>query len=76
MKKIPAIKKTSLHHLTHQREGNPMQNTDKNIRILRDKLSRIGIAEKQLDDETILSSYGINKYGQICGIQKTTPPAP
>ncbi len=53
-----------------------MQNTDKNIRILRDKLSRIGIAEKQLDDETILLSYGINKYGQICGIQKTMPPAP
>jgi hypothetical protein len=52
---------------------NPMQHTEKNIRIIRDKLSRIGIGEKNLDDETILASYGINKFGQLCAIPKTIP---
>lgn len=53
---------------------NPMQHTEKNIRIIRDKLSRIGIGEKKLDDATILASYGINKFGQLCAIPKETPP--
>jgi hypothetical protein len=47
-----------------------MQHTKKNIRIIRDKLSRIGIGEKNLDDETILESYSINKFGRLCAIQK------
>jgi hypothetical protein len=51
-----------------------MQHTEKNIRIIRDKLSRIGIGEKKLDDETILASYGINKFGQLCAIPKEIPP--
>ncbi len=51
-----------------------MQHTEKNIRIIRDKLSRIGIGEKKLDDETILASYGINKFGQLCAIPKMIPP--
>jgi len=51
-----------------------MQHTEKNIRIIRDKLSRIGIGEKDLDDETILASYGINKFGQLCAIPRENPP--
>jgi len=51
-----------------------MQPTEKNIRIIRDKLSRIGIGEKKMDDETILASYGINKFGQLCAIPKVSPP--
>ncbi|MCX6688355.1 MAG: hypothetical protein NTZ39_01435 [Methanoregula sp.] len=47
-----------------------MQNTEKNIKIIRDKLSRIGIGERTLDDETILASYSINKFGQLCGVPK------
>jgi hypothetical protein len=50
-----------------------MQHTEKNIRIIRDKLSRIGIGEKKMDDETILASYGINKFGQLCAIPKVSP---
>jgi hypothetical protein len=50
-----------------------MQHTEKNIRIIRDKMSRIGIGEKNLDDETILASYGINKFGQLCAIPRTIP---
>ncbi len=51
-----------------------MQHTEKNIRIIRDKLSRIGIGEKNLDDEMILASYSINKFGQLCAIPKVIPP--
>ncbi len=50
-----------------------MQHTEKNIRILRDKLSRIGIGEKNLDDKTILASYSINKFGRLCAIPKIVP---
>jgi hypothetical protein len=52
-----------------------MQNTEKNIRIIRDKLSRIGIGEKNMDDETILASYSINRFGQLCAVPKVSPPA-
>jgi hypothetical protein len=51
-----------------------MQHTEKNIRIIRDKLSRIGIGEKKLDDEAILASYSLNKFGQLCAIPKVIPP--
>lgn len=51
-----------------------MQHSEKKIRIIRDKLSRIGIGEKKLDDETILASYDINKFGQLCAIPKVIPP--
>jgi hypothetical protein len=37
-----------------------LPHTQKNIRIIHDKLSRIGIGQKILDDGTILVSYGIN----------------
>ena len=51
-----------------------MQHTEKNIRIIRDKLIRIGIGKKKLDDETILASYSLNKFGQLCAIPKVIPP--
>jgi hypothetical protein len=63
----------SLYRITGPIHYNPMQHTEKNIRIIRDKLSRIGIGEKNLDDEMILASYGINKFGQLCAIPKTIP---
>jgi len=47
-----------------------MQSTEKKIKIIRDKLSRIGIGEKSLDDEAILASYSINKYGNLCAVPK------
>jgi hypothetical protein len=43
-----------------------MQNTVKKIKIIRDKLSRIGIGEKQLDDAAILAMYNINQKGNLC----------
>ena len=51
-----------------------MQHTEKNIRIIRDKLSRIGIGEKKMDDAAILASYSINKFGQLCAVPKDIPP--
>ena len=51
-----------------------MQHTEKNIRIIRDKLSRIGIGEKNMDDATILASYSINKFGRLCAVPKENPP--
>jgi hypothetical protein len=47
-----------------------MQNTVKKIKIIRDKLSRIGIGEKNLDDAAILASYGINQKGNLCSVSK------
>ena len=52
-----------------------MQPTEKKIKIIRDKLSRIGIGERKLDDETILALYSINACGQLCGIPKPITPA-
>ncbi len=54
--------------------GSPMQHTEKNIRIIRDKLSRIGIAEKKLNDEMLLASYSINKFGHLCAVPKVNSP--
>jgi hypothetical protein len=51
-----------------------MQHTEKNIRIIRDKLSRIGIGEKNMNDEMILKSYSINKFGRLCAVPKVNPP--
>jgi uncharacterized Fe-S cluster-containing MiaB family protein len=47
-----------------------MQHIEKKIKIIRDKLSRIGIGEKSLDDEAILMSYSINKYGNLCSVPR------
>jgi hypothetical protein len=43
-----------------------MISTEKKIRMIRDKLSRIGIGEKRLDDEAILALYSINQVGNLC----------
>lgn len=51
-----------------------MQHSEKNIRIIRDKLSRIGIGERGLDDATLLASYSINKFGRLCAVPKIIPP--
>jgi hypothetical protein len=47
-----------------------MQHTEKKIKIIRDKLSRIGIGEKSLTDEAILGMYSINKFGNLCAIPR------
>jgi hypothetical protein len=47
---------------------NPMQNSVKKIKIIRDKLSRIGIREKNLDDAAILATYTINQKGNLCPV--------
>jgi hypothetical protein len=47
-----------------------MINTEKKIRIIRDKLSRIGIGEKKLNDEAILASYSINQFGNLCTVPR------
>jgi hypothetical protein len=39
------------------------------IRIIRDKVSRIGIGEKSLNDEAILASYSINQFGNLCPVK-------
>lgn len=51
-----------------------MQNTEKKIKIIRDKLSRIGIGEKHLTDEAILTLYSINQYGNLCGLPRAPKP--
>jgi hypothetical protein len=43
-----------------------MISNETKIRRIRDKLSRIGIGEKKLDDATILASYSINQCGNLC----------
>ncbi len=49
-----------------------MLSTEKKIRMIRDKLSRIGIGEKALSDEAILASYSINQCGNLCPAPKTS----
>jgi hypothetical protein len=47
-----------------------MLSTEKKIRIIRDKLSRIGIGEKGLDDAAILALYSINQCGNLCTVPR------
>jgi hypothetical protein len=47
-----------------------MLRTEKKIRIIRDKLSRIGIGQKRLNDEAILALYSINQFGNLCPVPK------
>jgi len=47
-----------------------MQHTEKKIKIIRDKLSRIGIGQKSLTDEAILALYSINQYGNLCSLPR------
>jgi hypothetical protein len=48
-----------------------MISTEKKIRIIRDKLSRIGIGEKKLNDETLLALYSIDQSGNLCPVPKS-----
>jgi hypothetical protein len=48
-----------------------MISTETKIRRIRDKLSRIGIGEKKLDDAAILASYSINQFGNLCPVPRT-----
>jgi hypothetical protein len=45
-----------------------MMSAEKKIRMIRYKLSRIGISEKHLDDAAILASYSINPVGNLCPV--------
>jgi hypothetical protein len=45
-----------------------MISTETKIRRIRDKLSRIGIGEKNLTDAAILASYSINGVGNLCPV--------
>jgi len=51
-----------------------MQHTEKKIKIIRDKLSRIGIGEKCLTDEAILSMYSINQCGNLYALPRALKP--
>lgn len=42
------------------------------IRIIRDKLSRIGIRESDLNDEALLALYSINQFGNVYMLRRST----
>lgn len=53
-----------------------MQDNAKKIRLIRDRLTRIGIGERGMSDEMILASYSISSTGQLCraeGSRKSKP---
>jgi len=43
-----------------------MISTETRIRKIRDKLNRIGIGEKGLDDAAVLALYSISQCGNLC----------
>lgn len=43
-----------------------MYDNAKKIRLIRDRLTRIGIGERSMSDEMILASYNLNSTGQLC----------
>jgi hypothetical protein len=47
-----------------------MINTDRKIRRIRDKLSRIGIRENNLTDADVLATYSINPCGNLCPVPR------
>lgn len=47
-----------------------MISTVTKIRRIRDKLSRIGIRENNLNDEEILAAYSINPCGNLCPVPR------
>jgi hypothetical protein len=51
-----------------------MLTNEKKIRLIRDRLTRIGIGERSMSDEMILASYSINNIGQLCSVQKPRSP--
>jgi hypothetical protein len=52
-----------------------MLHTGKKIKIIRDKLNRIGIGEKRLTDENILTLYSINQCGDLYSLPRVQKPA-
>jgi hypothetical protein len=48
----------------------PMISTVTKIRRIRDKLSRIGIRENNLNDEALLAAYTINGKGNLCPVPR------
>jgi hypothetical protein len=62
---------TSLYRLTRQYNIVDMISTATKIRRIRDKLSRIGIGEKKLDDAAILALYSLNGVGNLCPVPRT-----
>ena len=62
---------TSLYRLTRQQSIVDMISTATKIRRIRDKLSRIGIGEKKLDDAAILALYSLNGVGNLCPVPRT-----
>ncbi|MEN6397290.1 MAG: hypothetical protein ABFC78_12505 [Methanoregula sp.] len=63
-----------LHRLVRQSIITSMLTNDKKIRLIRDRLTRIGIAERTMSDEMILAAYSINNTGQLCSAQKPRSP--
>ncbi|MFA6363255.1 hypothetical protein [Methanoregula sp.] len=51
-----------------------MLTNEKKIRLIRDRLTRIGIGERCMSDDMILASYSINNIGQLCSVQKPRQP--
>jgi hypothetical protein len=60
----------SIHRLIGSPSNEALMQNIKKIRINPDKLSRIGIREKCLDDATILASYSINQFGNLCPVNR------
>lgn len=51
-----------------------MYDNAKKIRLIRDRLTRIGIGERNMSDEMILASYSLSSTGQLCRAEKHRPP--
>jgi hypothetical protein len=53
-----------------------MYDNAKKIRLIRDRLTRIGIGERSMSDEMILASYSLNSTGQLCRAERPRQPGP
>lgn len=47
-----------------------MISNETKIRRIRDKLSRMGIRENNLNDEVILATYTINPFGNLSPVRR------
>lgn len=62
---IPSVNLIHLFIVSPAKVASPMQPSPMKIRIIRDKLSRIGIRENNLNDEALLALYSINQFGNV-----------
>ncbi|HVP96185.1 hypothetical protein [Methanoregula sp.] len=53
-----------------------MHDNAEKIRLIRERLTRIGIGERSMSDEMILASYSISSTRQLCRAEKHQPPVP